>query len=93
MVVGGGFQVRAVRTVSLQGVSDTCRHQERACISFPWFLIEGGPEDPDSSLRHGASPQPVSWAQTLQQERWGGFLGTMVKLRCSERVLLGIPRA
>lgn len=33
----GGFQVRALRTVSLWGISDTCSHQERLCVSFSRF--------------------------------------------------------
>ena len=33
----GGFQVRALRMVSLRGVSDTCSRQERLCVSFSRF--------------------------------------------------------
>lgn len=62
--------MRAVRTVSLRGVSDTCRHQERACVSFPWFLIEGGPEDPDSffSAAWGQPPACVLGSGTAAGE-------------------------
>lgn len=45
-----------MRTVSLWGISDTCSHQERLCVSFSQFLIEGGPEEPDSFLS-------VAWGQ------------------------------